>query len=39
MAFVNMLNKDCTVGTTTIPLALVGYDVEEDELQRNEAGN
>ncbi|MCP4842344.1 MAG: long-chain-acyl-CoA synthetase [Halieaceae bacterium] len=39
VAFVNMLNKDCTVGTTTIPLALVGYDVEEDELQRNDAGN
>ena len=38
VAFVNMLNKDCTVGTTTIPLALVRYDVETDEIVRDEKG-
>lgn len=32
IAFVNMLNKDCTVGTTSIPLALVKYDVDKMRL-------
>lgn len=35
VGFVNMLNKDCTVGTTSIPLALVKYDVEADEIVRD----
>jgi citronellyl-CoA synthetase len=39
VAFVNMLNKDCTVGTTSIPLALVKYDVEADELERDAQGH
>jgi citronellyl-CoA synthetase len=38
VAFINLLNKDCTVGTTTIPLALVRYDVEADEIARDERG-
>jgi citronellyl-CoA synthetase len=38
VGFLNMLNKDCTVGTTTIPLALVRYDVDEDEIIRDAAG-
>ena len=38
VAFVNMLNKDCTVGTTSIPIALVKYDVDADELARDENG-
>lgn len=39
VAFVNMLNKDCTVGTTSIPLALVKYDVDADEIARDKQGN
>ena len=39
IAFVNMLNKDCTVGTTSIPLALVKYDVDADEIARDARGN
>jgi len=35
VGFINMLNKDCTVGTTTIPLALVKYDVDADEILRD----
>ena len=32
VGFVNLLNKDCTVGTTSLPLALVKYDVDADEI-------
>lgn len=39
VAFVNMLNKDCTVGTTSIPVALVKYDVDADEIARDQKGN
>ena len=39
VAFVNMLNKDCTVGTTSIPIALVKYDVDADEIVRDEKGH
>ncbi len=38
VAFVNMLNKDCTVGTTTIPHTLVKYDVDNDEIVRDATG-
>ncbi len=38
IGFVNMLNKDCTVGMTSLPLALVKYDVDNDEILRDEAG-
>lgn len=38
VAFINMLNKDCTVGTTSIPLALVKYDVDADEIARDARG-
>ncbi|MDX1734807.1 MAG: long-chain-acyl-CoA synthetase [Halioglobus sp.] len=38
VGFLNMLNKDCTVGTTTIPLALVQYDVDADEIVRDARG-
>jgi citronellyl-CoA synthetase len=38
VGFVNMLNKDCTVGTTSIPLALVKYDIDNDELIRTSDG-
>ncbi len=38
VAFINLLNKDCTVGTTTIPLALVKYDVDADEIVRDAKG-
>lgn len=38
VAFVNMLNKDCTVGMTSIPVALVKYDVDADEIVRDSKG-
>jgi citronellyl-CoA synthetase len=38
VAFVNMLNKDCTVGMTSIPVALVRYDVDADEMARDANG-
>ncbi len=38
VAFVNMLNKDCTVGMTSIPVALVKYDVDADEIARDSRG-
>jgi len=38
VAFVNMLNKDCTVGTTSVPVALVRYDVDADEIARDANG-
>lgn len=38
VAFVNMLNKDCTVGTTSVPIALVKYDVHADEIVLDEKG-
>ncbi|MEZ5571329.1 MAG: long-chain-acyl-CoA synthetase [Halioglobus sp.] len=39
VAFVNMLNKDCTVGTTSVPIALVKYDVDADEIVRDAQGH
>ncbi len=46
IAFLNMLNLDCTVGTCLLPYAIVKYDIEEEApikdengfLQRVEAG-
>ncbi len=38
VGFINLLNKDCTVGTTTIPMALVKYDVDADEIIRDANG-
>lgn len=38
IGFVNMLNKDCTVGTTSIPLALVKYDIDNDEIVKTSDG-
>jgi len=38
VAFVNMLNKDCTVGMTSIPVVLVKYDVVADEIERDSRG-
>ncbi len=32
VAFANLLNKDCTVGLTTNKIALVEYDIDEDEI-------
>jgi len=39
VGFVNLLNKDCTVGTTTLPLALVEYDIDADDIVRNRKGH
>lgn len=38
IGFVNMLNKDCTVGMTSLPMALVKYDVDADEITRDSDG-
>jgi len=38
VAFANLLNKDCTIGMTTARVALVAYDVDEDEIIRDENG-
>ena len=39
VAFINMLNKDCTVGSTSVPIALVKYDVDADEIVSDENGH
>ncbi len=38
IAFANLLNKDCTVGMTSSRIALVRYDVDTDEIERNAEG-
>lgn len=38
IAFANLLNKDCTVGMTSSQVALVQYDVHNDEIARNTDG-
>ena len=38
MGFINLLNKDCTVGTGNLPHTLVKYDVDADEVLRDEKG-
>lgn len=38
IGFVNFLNKDCTVGGSALPTALVKYDVDRDEVVRDSAG-
>ena len=38
VAFVNLLNKDRTIGTTTVKHALVRYDIERDEIIRDSNG-
>ena len=39
IGFFNLLNRDCTVGTTTSPHALVQYNVDADEIVRNREGH
>jgi len=39
VGFVNLLNKDCTVGTTSLPIALVKYDVDADEIVLDSDGH
>lgn len=38
VAFANLLNKDCTVGMTSVRHALVRYDIEADTIVRDSAG-
>ena len=38
VAFANLMNKDCTVGMTSAEVALVQYDVLNDELVRDANG-
>jgi citronellyl-CoA synthetase len=38
VAFANLLNKDCTVGMTSARVTLVAYDVDEDEIVKDEEG-
>ena len=37
--FMNLLNKDQTIGMTNVELALLKYDVAEDKLETNENGS
>ena len=37
-SFFNLLNKDRTIGTTTANIMLVKYDVDADEMLRDEDG-
>ncbi len=39
VGFINLLNKDCTVGATTLPVALVQYDVDRDEIVHDSKGH
>ena len=39
VAFANLLNKDCTFGMTSSKVALVSYDVDNDEIARGEDGH
>ena len=38
VAFANLMNKDCTVGMTSAEVALVKYDVLNDEIVRDSSG-
>ncbi|MEM8659742.1 MAG: AMP-binding protein, partial [Pseudomonadota bacterium] len=38
IGFLNLLNKDCTVGATTMPVALVQYDVDNDDIVHDANG-
>ncbi|MFT7652611.1 MAG: citronellyl-CoA synthetase [Limisphaerales bacterium] len=38
VSFANLLNKDCTVGMTASEVCLVKYDVDADEIIRDEQG-
>ena len=38
VAFANLMNRDCTVGMTSAEVALVEYDVDNDEIVRDGAG-
>jgi citronellyl-CoA synthetase len=38
IGFINLLNRDCTIGTTTLPHTVVRYDVDNDEVIRDAQG-
>ena len=38
VSFANLMNKDCTVGMTSMPVALVKYDIHDDEIVRDANG-
>lgn len=38
VSFLNLLNKDYTIGTTDADLMLVKYDIDNDEIIRDDAG-
>ncbi len=38
VGFINLLNKDCTVGTGSLPHTLVQYDIDADEVVRDARG-
>jgi citronellyl-CoA synthetase len=38
VTFLNLLNKERTIGTTSVDVALVKYDVNEDTIVRDDAG-
>ena len=38
IGFINLFNRDCTVGTTTLPHTVVRYDVDNDTVVRDANG-
>lgn len=38
IGFINLFNRDCTVGTTTLPHTVVRYDVDNDTVVRDAKG-
>ena len=38
MGFLNLLNKDCTIGTSNLPHTLIKYDIDADEVIRDDKG-
>ncbi len=38
VSFANLMNKDCTVGMTSMPISLVKYDIHNDEIVRDNEG-
>ncbi len=38
IAFLNLLNKDCTIGFSTAEFVLAAYDIDTDEILRDESG-
>ncbi|MEH6585933.1 MAG: long-chain-acyl-CoA synthetase [Halioglobus sp.] len=38
LGFLNLLNKDCTIGTSSLPHTLIKYDIDADEVIKDDKG-